>query len=419
MSTPATYAPAKQFLGIANEPANAKGTAVAPSFTQLIDTLTPSDKPTFLKDQAWRGSMGTDSFNQIAGVKSAEVDMGGPVFGDGIGFFLRNILGDVAVIGTPTGSGSTTLSGSTAVGATSFTTALSIPAATLVQIGTGATAEVVTTGTPTGSGPYVIPITVPATGGLLYAHASAATVVPVTGPYTYAWSLLNSGGGQPIAHTLTHYLGPTATTQARAYAGYSLTELDLTFNAESELYTWAGKGVSWPSTPAAALPTANGTAIKPIASWQTLVGIGGPASGGTLVSTVSDGEVDIMREAVPIYTANGVQTPYIIQRGQLNVTGKLNFTAVSDESALLYMMNNTQPAVQIVTSNGLSGVNLISITIDMAQCAFVTSDPDTSKTAVGYQTTFEPVFNTTNAGGSGGQSPIKVTVVCNVPPGTY
>ena len=414
----ATFAPAKQFLGMAVE--SVMGTAVAPSFTQLVDTLTPSDKPTFLKDQAWRGSMGTDSFNQIAGVKHAEFDLGGPVFGDGINFFLRNILGDASVTGTPTGSGSTTLSSSAVAGATSISATATIPAATLIQIGTGATAEIFTTGTPSGSGPYIIPLSTPA-GGLAFGHASAQAVTPVVsaGPFTYAWSLLNSGGGQPVSHTLTHFLGPTATTQARAYPGFCLSEVDLKFNAESELYTWSGKGVSWPSIPSAALPVANGTAIKPIASWSTLVGIGGPATGGTLVNTVSDGEVDILREAVPIFTANGAQVPYIIQRGQLNVTGKLNFTAVSDESALLYMMNNTQPSVQIVTTNGLSGANLITIQIDMAQCAFVTSDPDTSKTAVGYQTSFEPVFNTTNAGGSGGQSPIKVTVTCAIVPGTF
>ncbi|MFE9448267.1 hypothetical protein [Streptomyces sp. NPDC006739] len=412
----ATFAPAKQFLVIGNE--TAQGTAVAGTFTQLIDSLKPSDKPTFLKDRAWRGSMGTDAFNQIAGVKHAEVDLGGPVFADGIGFLLRNILGDVAVVGTSTGSGGTTLSAQAAAGATSITTVASIPASTVVQIGSGATAEVFTTGTPTGTGPYTIPLTTP-TGGLVYAHASAQAVQPVTGPYTYAWSLLNSGGGQPISHTLTHYLGPTATVGARAYPGFCMTGLDLKFNAESELLVWSGKGVSWPSVAAAATPTANGTAIKPIASWQTTVGIGGPASGGTLVSTVTDGEINLVRQAVPIFTATGVQTPYIIQRGEFNATGKLNFSAVSDESALNYMLNNTQPQVQIITSNGLTGTNLLSVQIDMQQCAFVTSDPDTAKTAVGYQTSFEPLFTTTNAGGSGGMSPIKISVTCNVTPGTY
>jgi len=414
----ATYASTKQFIGIA--PEITQGTAVAMTATQLLTSFTPSDKPTFLKDQSWRGSMGTDSFAQIQGVKTADISLGGPVYGDTLGWWLRNLLGDLAVTGTPTGSGSTTLSAGAAVGATNISTVASIPAATVIQIGTGATAEVFTTGTPSGAGPYTIPLATP-TGGLVYAHASAQAVVPVVtaGPYTYAWSLLNSGGGQPPSHTLTHSLGPTATVGARQYPGFCMSAMNLKFNAESELFTWDGQGTSWPSVIAGAAPTANPTTILPVASWRTKVGIGGPASGGTLVNTITDGEVDIARELVPYFTATGVQTPYIIQRGGLSATGKLNFGAVSDESALLYMLNNTQPQVQFLIDNGLAGTAQITVQIDVQVAAFTAAAPDTSKAAVGYQDEFQAVFNTTNAGGSGGQSPIKVSVTCGITPGTF
>lgn len=416
MPTPTTFAPAKQFLGIAAEAT--QGTPVAMTTTMLVTDVKPSDKPTFLEDQAWRGSMGTDSFNLIPGVKHAEIDVSGPVFGDTFSWWLRNVLGDVAVTGTPTGTGSTTLSASVAAGATSISTAATIPAGTLVQIGTGATAEIVTTGTPTGTGPYTIPISTPTTG-LAFAHASAVAVVPVqsAGPFTYAWSLLNSGGGQPASHTLTHFLGPNA-VGARQYPGFCASELDLKFNVESELLTYDCKGVSFPSVIPGATPVANPGTVLPVASWRTTVGIGGTAVASP-VTTVTDGEIDIKREATPIYTATGVQTPYIIQRGGLSVEGKLNFSAVSDESALLYMLNNTQPQVQIITTNGLSGSNLITVQIDMQVTAFNTADPDAAKTAVGYQTGFKALFNTTNAGGSGGMSPLKVSVTCSIPPGTF
>lgn len=418
MPTPTTYASTKQFVGIAAEVT--QGTAVAMTATQLLTTFSPSDTPTWLKDQSWRGSMGTDSFAQVQGVKTAGISLGGPVYGDTLPFWCRNILGDVATTGTPTGSGATTLSSSAAAGATSITTTATIPASTVVQIGTGATAECFTTGTPTGSGPYTIPLTTPS-GGLAFAHASAQAVTPVVtaGPFTYAWSLLNSGTGQPISHTLTHSLGPTATVGARAYPGFCMSALNLTFNAESELFSWTGQGTSYPSAPAAVAPTANPTTVLPIASWQTKVGIGGPASGGTLVNTVTDGEIDIVRELLPVFTATGSQVPYIIQRGGLSVNGKINFGAVGDESALLYMLNNTQPQVQVLISNGLSGANLITIQLDIQVAAFTAATPDTSKAAVGYQDTFEAVFNTTNAGGSGGLSPIKVSVTCGVAPGTF
>ncbi|MDX3126013.1 hypothetical protein [Streptomyces scabiei] len=414
----ATYASTKQFVGIA--PETAQGTAVAMAATQLLTTFTPSDKPTFLKDQSWRGAMGTDAFAQILGVGTADISLGGPVYGDTAGFWLRNILGDVAVTGTPTGSGATTLSATAAAGATSITTVATIPAGTLVQIGTGATAEVVTTGVPTGAGPYTIPITTPV-AGLAYGHASAQAVTPVqsAGPFTYAWSLLNSGGGQPPSHTLTHYLGPTATSGARQYPGFCLSQFNCAFNAESELFQWTGQGTSWPSVIAGAAPTANPTTILPTASWRTKVGIGGPAAGGTLVQTVTDGEVNLTRELLPVFTASGVRTPYVIQRGGLSVAGKLNFLAVSDESVLLYMLNNTQPQVQIVCDNGLAGAAQIVVQIDMQSAVFTQADPDASKAAVGYQASFEALFNTTNAGGSGATSPIKVSVTCAVPPGSF
>lgn len=416
MATPITWASSKQFLLVADE--TSQGSPVAGTFTELIDSLKPKDAPTFLPDKAWRGSMGTDSFNEIMGVKKAAGTMGGAVFGDGIPFWLRNILGDMAVTGTPTGSGSTTLSAQAAAGATSISTVATIPASTVIQIGSGATAECFTTGAPTGSGPYTIPLTSP-TGGLAYTHASAQPVVPVTGPYTYVFSLLNSGSGQPVSQTLTHYLGPTATSGARQYPGCCLSALSFAVKPESALFTWTGDFTSWPSVTLGSQPTPNATGVKPIPAWSTSVGIGGPATGGTLVLTTGDAQIDIKRELVPYYTAQGAQTPYIIQRGGLTASGKINFPAVPDESALLYMLNNSQPQLQYVITNGLSGTNLVTVQFDIQVAAFETGEPNTSKPAVGYDTTFKAVFNTVNAGGSGGSSPIKVSVTNNVAPGTY
>lgn len=415
MPTPTTFAPAKQFVGIANE--TTQGTPVAMTATVLVDEVKPKDNPTFLDDKSWRGSMATEAFAKIAGVKTAELELGGPAYGDGLGYFLRNILGDKAVTGTSTGSGGTTLSASAAVGASSISTVASIPNNTIVQIGSGATAEVFTTGTPSGAGPYTIPLSSPA-GGLGFAHASAEAVQPVTGPYTQAHSLLNSGSGQPISHTITHFLGPTATSGARQYPGACFSELGLKWNAQSELLTWSGKATTWPSVAASVAPVANPSTVLPVASWRMLLGIGGPASGGTLINTVTDGEITIKREVNPYFTVTGTQNPYVIQRGGLSVEGKINFVA-ADESPLLYMLNNTQPQLQIVLDNGQAGTNKITFQIDCQIAAFTQMDPEGTKSAVEYQGTFMAVLNTTNAGGSGGYSPIKVSVTNNVPAGTY
>ncbi|MGW2920422.1 hypothetical protein ACWDBF_21525 [Streptomyces angustmyceticus] len=407
MPTPTTYAPAKQFVGIA--PEATQGTPVAMTATVLVNEFKPKDQPKFLEDKSWRGSMATDSFAQIAGVKAAELDLGGPVYGDGIGYFLRNVLGDMAVTATATGTGATTLAASAAAGASSLSCAATIPNGTVVQIGSGATAEVATTGTPSGSGPYTIPLT---GYTLQYAHASAQAVTPATGPYTQAHSLLNSGSGQPLTHTLTHFLGPTPTSGARQYPGACFSEVSFKWNAESELLTWSGKATTFPSVALGSAPVSNPSTVLPVASWRMSAGIGGPASGGTLLNTITDGEITIKRELNPYYTTTGVQTPYIIQRGGVTVEGKLNFVA-SDESPLLYMLNNTQPQLQLVIDNGLTGVNRIAIQFDVAIAAFTDVDPDGTKAAVEYGGNWTSVLSTTNAGGSGGYSPIKVSVTNN------
>lgn len=418
-STPVTWAPSKQFVGTSG-PEPFQGNPTSMVFTQLLDSFKPKDTPAFEDDKAWRGSMATDAFNVIAGPKKADVSFGGPVFVDGLGFWLRNIMGDMAVTGTPTGSGATTLSGVVVAGATSIPTTASIPNGTLVQIGSGATAFVVTTGTPTGSGPYTIPITAPASG-LPYGYASATAVTPVTGPYQYAFSLLNTvnSPAQPGSNTLTHYLGPTANSGARQYPGACLSQLSLIIKPENALFALTGQATSFPSVTLGSTPTANGTSIKPIASWQTTVGIGGPASGGTLVPWTGDAQIDLKRALGVYNTADGSQLPYVIQRGDFSASGKLSVPAAPDESALLYMLNNSQPQLQWVVSNGLSGTNLLAVQIDIAQAAFLTSEEDSSKTAVGYDDTFKCVLNTTNAGGSGGSSPLKITITNNVTPNTY
>ena len=72
-----------------------------------------------------------------------------------------------------------------------------------------------------------------------------------------------------------------------------------------------------------------------------------------------------------------------------------------------------------ILDNGLTGTNKINFQVDCQIAAFTESVPDGTKAAVEYGNTFMAVLNTTNAGGSGGYSPIKVSVTNNVPAGTF
>lgn len=71
----------------------ATGTALIP-----VTSLTPHDKLTLLKDAGWRGSP-VASYGQVAGPLFAELDMGGDVYADSIGWPLVGILGDLTVTG--------------------------------------------------------------------------------------------------------------------------------------------------------------------------------------------------------------------------------------------------------------------------------------------------------------------------------
>lgn len=230
-------------------------------------------------------------------------------------------------------------------------------------------------------------------------------------PYTHAFSLLNSGTAQPGTLTITDWQGLPATTNARQLTGCVVSELTLTGNAESELIMVEVKGVGWASNIAGAAPTSAPTTAMPLASWRSLVGIGGPASGGTQDSTVGDWEIKITRKIKQIWTAQNSQNPWISQRGEVDVSMKLDFAAPAAETNnILMFLNNTQPILQLLMSNGGSGASLLSLQADFQVGAFDTSKIDRGNEAVAIASTIHPMANTTNAGASGGSSPIKITL---------
>ena len=412
---PATvvYPSGRQFLMLGKE--TTPGTPVTGTNTLVVEEFKPADKPVWLDDKGWRGSM-AEVYGRQEGVIKTEFSMKGACFVDTLPFLLSNILGDITYTGGTNVGSSTTTTSNIAVGQTTaftVTSATGISVGTVLAVGTGATLELITAATGT-TGLNVVPA-----AGFVFAHSSGATVQPVTGPFSNAFSLLNTGSAQPSTLTLIHYLGPTATTSARAYPGACLSELNLTYNAETMLFTFDAKGSSWPSVPAAALPTPNPTAITPIASWRAILGIGGPASGGTLLKYVADGAINIKRQLDIVFTAQNQQVPYDIVRGTLGIAGKLNFVAVPDESQLLNMLNNSQPQLQVIVDNGQSGTAHGLIQFDAQQAAYMDFIPETGKAAVGYTGAFDAIANTTNAGVSAGYSPGKVTVLNNVSPQSY
>lgn len=63
-----------------------------------MTTLNPWDHIIYIEDKALRGSMGLTG-NVIEGLRYTELDFGGPVFADTVGFLFGGILGDVTTTG--------------------------------------------------------------------------------------------------------------------------------------------------------------------------------------------------------------------------------------------------------------------------------------------------------------------------------
>lgn len=246
------------------------------------------------------------------------------------------------------------------------------------------------------------------------------TTTGASAPFSHAISTLNSGSAQPGTLTITDWQGPPAANFARQFTGCCLSELTIKGNAESELVTFDAKGMGWKSNIAAAAPTSAPTTALPLASWRSLLGIGGPATGGTLDGTIGSWEIKINRKLKPIFTGQNSQNPFIIQRGAVTASGKLTFAALAAETnALLQYLNNSQPVFQWVIDNGLTLGAALGLTVDVQAAAFDTSKIERGAEAVGYAATFKALANTTNAGASGGYSPVKVTLRNALPASTY
>lgn len=240
-------------------------------------------------------------------------------------------------------------------------------------------------------------------------------------PNTHAFNLLNPStatsapySGQPMTHGLVQWYGPTVTTGARLFPSACLSSVELDFNATNGLLTWTGKGNSFGSVPVPTTrPTPVASAEIPIAAWSGSISLAGSAD-----ATLAEGKVTFTRELENVYTVDGSQTPYIIQRGGLSATFDLTFIAAS-EAELLYYLNNTVPTLSLTFTNNLTGASLRSINIAAQEAAFLTAKSDTSQKEVRFQTTGKFLGNTNNTGLSGGYGPATVTLRNTVATGAY
>jgi hypothetical protein len=355
-----------------------------------------------------------------------------PVYMDMIGHPLANILGDYTQ-SAPANTQTTTLTAQALAGATSLT----VTSGTLFTVGmwiqvyqAGSTgpAEIVKvlSGASTS-------ITLDPTTPLRFTHTSGATVVNTTvaaGTYQHSFSVLNSSFignniytnfGQPPTHTYTDRTQVPATGLARQYAFCRHSDVTLTGNAE-KLLMWNGTLTSFTGQIAASPPTASFSIVRAVPAWSTTVSL---ATTGSLnpIYNIGEWSVSFKRQVEAFFPNDGSQNPFVIGAGKISLEGKLTVSPAVDETALLYMLNNTQPQLQILVTNNRTTTDplYLAMQVDIPLADYDTSKISSSKSLFGYDVGFKTTHTATprnsvvSTGWSGGYSAAKVTIWNAVP----
>ena len=276
-------------LGIAKEAT--PNTYVAPVRSLPVASYKPEDLIAELRDESFRGN---DVMLQgiYGGPLSAQLAYQLPhLYPDVLGDHLRAILGP----DTLTAGISTTLSAATSVGASSISCAASIPAGSTVQIDTGAKAEYAVTGTPSGAGPYTIPLTSTGSGTTLaQAHASGAAVVSQA-----SHAFAQDQRANPVP---TYSLTQINKIDTRGFTGCVESDLSVKIDPKGAVTadaTWMGFASAVQTGAAAGF-----TGAQPLLGWQWALTIGGTASTRGI-----SGEYALKRATEAIQASTGTQAP--------------------------------------------------------------------------------------------------------------
>lgn len=358
-------------VGIAREVT--PGTWLAPTIGIPFTKADFEDMYTELKDESYRGN---DTVLQglYQGVVHTEWSLDVMAYPDLIGHFLAGIIGPDTV--TP--GVSTTLSASTIVGATTISTAASIPLGSIIAIDTGTKIEYATTGTPTGSGPYTIPITVPATG-LTQTHSSAVTVVSQT-------THLFKQSTTPLpTYSLTIY----DTTQTLSSSYCRLSDLQMKIDPKGAV-SLALKYISFPSVTQTTQSETFST-YDPLLGWSWNMTNGGAASTRGLSF-----DATVKRATEAIASSDGTQTPREVFAGPIEVDGTYKAIFENQLDMALYLQYTQTAATAALAQPVPRGGQSLAIT--MSKSGWYKGKRDLSGAYVQGDFSLSGIYNTTDGG---------------------
>jgi hypothetical protein len=332
-------------LGIAAESSTADYTT--PVFTVPFSSGTRfRDMITQLHDNSIR-ARDTDEQDIQQGHYYSDWTLSTWAYPDWAGWLCRAMVGtDQFTAGTVT-----TFAQAANPGATSVTLAAAPPAGSVLQIGTGSTLEYAQAGTPTGTGPYLVPVASPSYG-LRYAHPAG-----------------------DAARSQARHLFQQDRTIATAWPSYSLTTDDgvdvlgwpgctlgrLRLQVTKDGYARLGSDWNgWPPVTAATFTEAQ-TSAQPSGGWEWAI----TTAGGTSTRGISL-DLSLTRTLDVVMTCDGSQAPYVIGTGPMRVNGSYKAIYDTPQDLNLYREAIQEPAVWTLTQPLLQGGSSIAVTLSLS-----------------------------------------------------
>lgn len=411
-SPPTTAQPVSTgYFLVGREPSAA---TVATVFSAIkAKPLKPVNKYTWLEDQAMWGDI-NELHDMQQGPFWAETEIPeSPLYGDTFGHFLYNFWGDYVNTGTAA-SPASTLNGALAAGAATVTvtSGTGFAANQWVQIDTGVNAEIVQVASVATN-----VLTLATNTPVRFAHLTGVAITNTTSPYTHTFAALNPASStgltscQPPTHTLIHhnYLPGSGGFYSDQFLYSCLSELTINGDASGWL-SWTAKLTSYGQSAPAGTITGAISTVKGVPAWRTT-----QTEASSAVNQLSKFSCTWTRKMDVKNTADGVQNPYFIGRGQMGSTFKLTADPAIDETQLAYMTGNTQPTFAWLVSNGLSGSSAISLGINAQLTGYQDANLAAMKEFWGYEITGKFIASATGAGNSGGTTLSQVVLTNSTP----
>lgn len=224
-----------------------------------------------------------------------------------------------------------------------------------------------------------------------------SAITGASAPYTFTGSAKNSGDGQPTSQSWTDF----NSVDTRGYSGCKWYDLNFAWDGEKAL-TWDGAMQGYQSV-VQTKPTNAPSTVRAVPGWLSIFAIG-----GSTLSTLVSADIKMKRGGEPIHTADGTQAPLEIFVGEMEVTGKCTLVADVNTQLTNYLAAS-QTTLDFNFQQG-AGSSLVQVKFHMSKVNFDLVKPTRGKKFVEYEINWEALANTTDAGASGGQSPLKATI---------